>query len=350
VSRDLLRLVRQADRGDQIDVLATALGGRVGLTAVLDRLNREATPVSHVAPAADYAFRWNLGDMVTQTWWPQGITTSADADDVDQVAGRRVVMVAWYAKQRGDVAKGVRVSLVDVTDAGWPRYRHVLLVEATTGDGEPGVRPVRVHAGGLVWYGRTLLVADTRGGVRVFDLDDVCEVPPAGPWRERTFGYRFVLPQRTAYRSEHADGDVPFRFSFISVDRSRSGHRLVAGEYGRNEQTRRLTRFALDPATLAPAFDDHASARPLEVVLDGRDGMQGATTVDDTWYVATSSGPRRRGSLWTRRPGGDFVEHPRVLSIGPEDLTYWPHHDRLWNCSEWPGLRFVYAMPRSQFG
>jgi hypothetical protein len=333
-------LRRGPDRLDEVDVLAQRLGGRVGLDAV-------KVPAS----AADYGFRWNRSDMVTQTWWPQGITSSADASDTDDIAGRRIVVVAWYAKKRRGVGKGVRLSFVDVTDPDRPRYRHVLLVTAGGSHGwhrwrrwrDDRMRPVPVHAGGIVWYGPSILVADTRGGIRVFDVDDICRVAD----RDGYLGYRFVLPQRSSYAVEHGSGE-PFRFSFISLDRS-GGHQLIAGEYGRGEQTTRLTRFALDPATLALATESDEVARPVEMVVDGRGGMQGATIVGGTWYVTTSRGPARRGTLWTRRPGEDFVAHEGVLSVGPEDVTYWPQHDRLWTCSEWPGMRFVYAMKRSQF-
>ena len=340
-----LVLRRQSDRRDPIDVLAassvTGGGGRVGLDAVLADLNRAAKPVRVPAPAADYGFRWDLGDMLTQTWWPQGITTSADASDVDDIGGRRVVVVAWYAKKWAGVSKGVRLSFVDVSDPAAPRYRHVLLVEPGAAR---GMKAVLVHAGGILWYGPSLLVADTRGGIRVFDLDDVCRIADEGGF----LGYRYVLPQRTAYLAEHGD-DEPFRFSFISLDRTGAEHQLVAGEYGRDGQTTRLTRFALDAGRLGLAFESDDVARPLEMLLDGRVRMQGATIVEGTWYVTAARGPVQHGALYTRRRGEDFVEHPGVLSAGPEDLTYWPRHDRLWTCSEWPSRRFVYAMPRRQF-
>jgi hypothetical protein len=319
---------------------------------VLAALNRECTPLQVPAAAADYGFRWNMSDTVTQIWWPQGLTSSADASDTDDLGGRRIVVVAWYAKKQRGFSKGVRVSFVDVTEPDRPRYRHVLLVTADGRRGwRPGhdarMRPVPVHAGGIVWYGPSILVADTRGGIRVFDLDDICRVPEADGY----LGYRYVLPQRSSYAAEHGGGSgsgAPFRFSFISVDRSHE-HQLIAGEYGRGQQTTRLTRFALDPGTLALATESDEAARPLEMVVDGRGGMQGATIVGGTWYVTTSRGPVRRGTLWTRRPGEDFVAHEGVLTVGPEDVTYWPQHDRLWTCSEWPGMRFVYAMKRSQF-
>ncbi len=364
-------LTPTADGRADVDALARSLGGAVGLGGVLSDLNRRGTTARVPAAAADYGFRWNLCDQLTRRWWPQGITTSADASDTGLVDGRRVVVVAWYAKKRDGVSKGVRLSVVDVTDPARPTYRHVLLVQPGTAEpGELGalgaprgrsvpvaMRPVVVHAGGIVWYGPSLLVADTHGGIRVFDVADICRVgavqaPSAvAPERpgpdEAPYGYCYVLPQRTMWRVEHDPGATPFRFSFISLDRG-SGH-LVAGEYGRDAQTSRLVRFALDRDVAAPAFADDGRATPVQTITDGLDGMQGATTVGGTWYVTTSRGRWRRGSLWTRQGDESLVEHPAALSVGPEDLTYWPSHDLLWTCSEWPGRRYVYALRRSRF-
>jgi hypothetical protein len=76
--------------------------------------------------------------------------------------------------------------------------------------------------------------------------------------------------------------------------------------------------------------------------------MQGATVVDGTWFVTTSRGRYRLGSVWVGRPG-ELVEHRWQLPVGPEDITYWPARDQLWSLSEYPGARYVYAMPRGRF-
>ena len=48
------------------------------------------------------------------------------------------------------------------------------------------------------------------------------------------------------------------------------------------------------------------------------------------------------------RPG-HLREHRWQLPVGPEDITYWPSRDQLWSLSEYPGARYVYAMPRGRF-
>ncbi|MEJ7707805.1 MAG: hypothetical protein WKF82_11395 [Nocardioidaceae bacterium] len=341
-----IRLRQQPDRGDLVDDLADQLDGRVGLGAVLGDLNRRATQVRSIAKAASYAFAWNAGDNKNREWWPQGITTSADADGVDEFERRPVLMVAWYAKTTKGHTRGARLSVVDLADPATPAYRHVLLVapQRNLDTGAVTMGPVPVHAGGIVWYGRSLLIADTHGGVRVFDVDDVLQVSGHGHDR-----YRFVLPQRTAYEAVNEKGFEPFKFSFVSLDRTAEHHQLIAGEYGKGGVPTRLVRFGLDPRSRQIAVEDGFAA-PLELVSDALEHMQGATVVYGTYYVSTSRGALRRGSLWVRRPGEAFEEFRGALAVGPEDLTYWPQRDQLWSCSEYPGRRYVYAMPRPQFG
>lgn len=339
-----VRLSSTSDRTAHIDKLAAAHGGRVGLGAVLGDLNR--TAVSDIVPAsaAHYGFRWNDGDFDTKEWWPQGITTSADAVPGAGVQGRHVVVVSWYAKPGQAASRGARLSFVDVTDLAAPRYRHVLLVQPAQdkASGELSLKPVRVHAGGIVWLDRCVLVADTHGGVRVFELDDILRIDGGYD------GYRYALPQRTAYKAEADGGVEPLRWSFMSLDRGAAPQHLVVGEYGVERQTTRLVRFAIDAETHALATTDRVS-RPLQVMTDGLTHMQGATTINGTLYISTSRGRYRRGSLWTRLQGESARQHKATLAVGPEDLTYWPQRDELWNVSEYPGHRYVYAMPRSAF-
>jgi hypothetical protein len=343
-----IRLQLGFDQTELIDDLASNLGGRAGIDQVLGSLNRAAIAMKVPVRAANYGFRWNDGDAKTEEWWPQGITTAADAGDTDDINGRRVVIVAWYAKRVRGRSRGVRLSVVDVTEEQQPRYRHVLLVQPVRNELTSAVvmDPIKVHAGGIVWYGPSLLVADTRGGMRIFNVDDIIRVGGAGH-----DGYRFVLPQRAAYQAVHDDDFNPFRFSFVSLDRSGPEHEMIAGEYASRGSglSTRLVRFPFDPTRLALSMRD-GFAHPKELVLDGIGHMQGATVVRGTYYITTSRGRFRRGSLWVRRPGEPLKEHRGVLSVGPEDLTYWPQKDRLWSLSEYPRMRYVYAMPLARFG
>ncbi|MBA3265249.1 MAG: hypothetical protein H0T14_02580, partial [Nocardioidaceae bacterium] len=315
-----LRLQEQPDRKGLVDALADQLSGRVGIDGVLGDLNRQATQVRPPARAADYAFGWNASDSLNTQWWPQGITTSADSSDSNDMAGRRVLMVGWYAKKVKGYTQGARLSVVDISDLARPSYRHVLLVDPQANPHTAAVTmaPVPVHAGGIIWYGPSVLVADTQGGVRVFDVDDCIRVDGDGH-----YGYRYVLPQRTSYRAVNDDGFEPFKFSFVSLDRTASEHQLIAGEYGKDGSTTRLVRFAFEQGKPRLAMRAGYSP-PLELIDDKLEHMQGATTVNGTFYISTSRGSLRPGSMWVRRPGEPLKEFRGVLARGPEDLSYWP--------------------------
>lgn len=65
-------------------------------------------------------------------WYPQGITTSADAYESGAYKGDTVILVNWYDDGSDGIDRGVRVSFVDYSTPSAPTYRHVLLVEPST--------------------------------------------------------------------------------------------------------------------------------------------------------------------------------------------------------------------------
>ena len=353
-----VHLTRTSERVEEIDRLAERLGGRVGLGAVLDDLNREARTTAVPGLAVSWGFRPDEDDSLSRRWWPQGITTSSDAGvRADETyAGRQVVLTSAYSKTVGGYGKGARITVHDVTDPANVRYRHVLLVEPHLHRGGVDLRPVQVHAGGIVWHREHLHVAGTRRGIVSCRLGDVLRVPTGGghdrigvePDVVHAFGYRYVLPVRFGYEAVTRPGHEQLRYSFLSLAHGDDGHELVAGEYGKGEMTTRLVRFDLDPRSGLLAADDDVSSRPL--ALDAGIGhMQGATVVDGRWYLTTSAGPFRLGSVWTGTPG-DLQRHRFAMPVGPEDIAYRRSTDELWSLSEYPGRRYVFAMDRGFFG
>ncbi|QNN51708.1 hypothetical protein [Nocardioides mesophilus] len=350
-----LGLVRADDRSEAVAALVQHVGRRVGLQGVLADLNRTGRVGPVPASAAVWGFRLQAEDDHSPRWWPQGITTSGDANADGQVGGRSVVLTSAYSKEVNGLHMGSRITVTDVTEPNRVRYRHVLLVEALEVDGQLELRPVKVHAGGLVWHGRHLHVAATARGLATFRLDDILEVPRSGAAARfglgadgalDAFGHRYVLPLRFRYVAEHAAAVAPMRYSFLSLERDDGAVRLVAGEYGRDGATTRLLRYAIDPASRLPAEDWLGRSRPLEVEV-GVDGMQGAVVVGGRHYLSTSAGPSRHGSIWVGTP--DALERrPGVLPVGPEDLSYAAATDRIWCVSEYPRHRYVFAMDRSR--
>lgn len=333
------------------DLLAARLGGRVGLAAVLADLDRSASPARVPGWAVDWGVALDDRDQ-QDGWYPQGITTSADAEaaGAESTGGRRVVLLSSYSHSAGDGARrACRVSVVDVTDPGRVRYAHVLLVrvEVDTATGEVRLAPLAAHAGGLLWVGGHLMVAATAKGVHVARLDDVLAAPAGDvgvlglpPGRAGAFGHRYLLPVWRTYRGAAAPGTAPLRHSFLSLDHAaRPG--LLAGEYGRGAATRRLVRYPLDPVTGLP-HAERSGAVPARHVGVGPRRMQGATVVEDDWYAGTSEGPCR-GTVWAGGPER-WVRHRWALPPGPEALCHWPGTGRLWCSSEHPGARFVFTV------
>ncbi len=365
-----VHLERTPDDAARIDALAELLGGRAGLLDVADNLKfraRESLLGKFGGRAVERALTWNEYDRRDPVWWPQGITTSADATVTGRWRGRRLAITTWYAKPQDGRKRGSRLSVLDLDTL---RYRHVLLVAPGTDDrGRPQFSPLTIHAGGVVWTGEWIHVAATRRGFISFHVDDVLRVPDdnrdptrigvqhtagAGP-RVTSYGHHYVLPARFSHRAFTDEGHEPLRYSFLSLDRSSTPQHLVAGEYGRGKQTTRLTRYHLDPGTGLPVCDESGRSAPVQTT-NGVAQMQGAVTVGGRLYLSVSRGPFLPGSLLTGTSTGTGTGASRSLRqhwfaqpIGPEDLTYSGVDDRIWAVSEHPRRRWVYSMRRSWF-
>ena len=345
-----VHLSRTRENDAEIEALAALVGGRVGLRGVLSDLNRRGRQV-HTRPfwppgrAVHRAFTWDREDRRTTQWWPQGISSSADASDTEEFQGRRMLAVTWYAKDLGEGIHGSRVTFVDRETRC---YRHVLLVVPRMAkDTAPEVLPLQIHAGGLVWCGDHLHVAATSRGFMTFRLEDLMWVPDG---RLSTYGYRYVLPVRFAYQAAAEKGHQKLRYSFLSLDRSASPPHLVAGEYTSTERgSRRLVHYPLDPESLLLRADEDGRSRPLRLEEKGVAHSQGVAVVGGRYYLSVSRGRYRAGSVHVGRPGA-FREVRMATPMGPEDLSWWPSTDELWSVTEHPGRRWVFSMRRGWFG
>lgn len=341
------------DRSAEIAALTqevTAAGGaRVGVRDVVSdlrrRLRRTFAPHPRLLGRRVHrALTWEAADRRDRNWWPQGIST---AEHTEVTAP--VLVTSWYAKDD----QGVRISVLDLQRR---RYEHVLLVvperAAGTDGGTVTVRPLRVHAGGLVWHRNRLHVAATRRGFWTGDLDDILRLPEAtgagSPLAESWGGYRYVLPVRWLHRAESDEGVDPLRYSFLSLDRSTRTPSLVVGEYGSPRQSHRLARIAVDDRTGDLVTDPDGVARPTLVADDGPARMQGAVVVDGQWYLTASQGPWTFGAVHAGQPGR-FTDHWWATPMGPEDLTWTVREDLLWSTTEHPRRRWIFAMRRTEF-
>lgn len=355
-----LHLARTDEDVREIAALADLLGAPAGLGGLLDDLRwplRRARVVPRLlGRAVREAYRWDPYDERDEAWYPQGISTSADASDTEDVDGRRVLVTTWYSTGRDGVKRGSRVTFVDL-DAR--RYRHVLLVQAVLDDdGTLSLEPLNIHAGGIVWAGPYLHVAATSRGFVTARVDDIMRVPGDDDHPDRfgiegrtlhSYGHRYVLPVRFTYRAHTDEGHEKLRYSFLSLDRRSTPPALVAGEYAlKAGATTRLARFPLDPATWQLATGDDGFSRPLAVDDGGVRQMQGAVLAGGRFHVTVSRGPWMPGTICAGEPGSMRV-HRWALPMGPEDLSWWPSTDRLWSVTEHPRRRWIVSMDRRRF-
>jgi hypothetical protein len=332
---------------------------RVALDGVLDDLDRAAERAPVPGEAAGEGYTWDRLDREDPMWWPQGVAS---------IRSGRVLLVSWYAKRRGLVrTQGSRISVIDRTHPGGPRYRHILLVAPRRRLGILTMGTVPVHAGGIAVHGDLLHVADSVFGVRLFRLRDVMAVPrrptgadgraprggigtllrSMGGWG--AYGYDYVLPQLAAYRVPPRAGARRLRYSFLSIGEVAGRLSLVVGEYRRKgERPPRLARYPLDSRTGLPAADDLGRWAPLEVHEGLPSRMQGAAVHESAWFVTASAGEGSPGDLYVGAPG-TLHRHRGVLPSGPEDLAWSRPGEELWCVSEWPGHRWVFPIATSRW-
>ncbi|HEX6345158.1 hypothetical protein [Umezawaea sp.] len=329
--------------------LETALGTTRSVAAVLGDANRPLETCSGTQQQAlpeHYArtdhpltsgqilhssdrFCWDDGDSEVTYWQPQGITGSSDADDDGLWGENRVMLVSWHYDLTGP-DKGVRVSFLDVANR---RYRHVLLVEPTRTT-TPNYTAVPIHAGGLAWLGHHLYVADTSGGLRVFDVNRVLEVSDAQDVIGRSgsayyaHGYKYVLPQVGAYKQAVQTPCTPSAtqlcFSSLSLDRSTTPDTLVVGEYRDQRSTDaavdggRVVRYRVDATTRLPVLTN-GKAVAQDAVTSPRSNVQGVQTWNGRYYLGRSSN-RQHSWMYSGTTGGATTTNS--WAVGGEDLYH----------------------------
>jgi hypothetical protein len=298
-------------------------------------------------------FTWNSGDNSVDYWWPQGVTGSSDRGPGQRYNGRRVMLVSWYHKHtedgNADFPKGVRISIVDHTNPADITYRHVLLAEPVEVDGRVDLRPISgrndsVHAGGIVWAGDFLYVADTSKGFRVFDMSRILAVSTGQSNRlgydadrdeYHAYNYGYVVPQTGRYQL--CESGCCARFSWVSLDRTTDPARLIAGEYVSDAVTGRVHAWPVrDNGAL---WLEEGGVETTGAWFAGVRKMQGGALIDGRFYFSSSNAntglPPSPGSLYYAG-GVDQTVSQRRYPFLPEDLYYRGETDELWTCTEYP--------------
>lgn len=352
-----VHLQRTDENVREIAALAAVLGEPAGLDGLLDDLKYQARrsrlPARLLGRAVSDAYTWDSYDQRDHNWYPQGISTSADASDTEDFKGRKVLVTTWYSSGKDGVKRGSRVTFLDLETL---KYRHVLLVNPVFDkEGALQLRPMNIHAGGVVWAGDYLHITATKRGFVTARVDDIMRVigddgPPDefgfDGQRVSSYGHRYVLPVRFTYKAFTDDGHEQLRYSFVSLDRRSDPPALLAGEYNVGKAPNRLARYQLDPATWQLQTGDDGFSRPLEVDEGGVVQMQGAALAAGRYHVTVSHGPFMPGTVYAGS-SGKLKPKRLALPMGPEDLTYWPSTDRLWSLTEHPRRRWIVSMKRS---
>ncbi|RKT82974.1 hypothetical protein SAMN05421805_10351 [Saccharopolyspora antimicrobica] len=364
---------------------------KLGVQNILEQANRTDAPkgADCTSPALDTMkwpltrkFCFNAGDNATTEWMPQGITTVADAQEDQQWGTKQAILVSWYDKQT-DPVKGARVSFLDPATGN---YQHVLLAYPYTNTyGNPSYEALTtpqagdgsaVHAGGIAWYGNYLYLADTRRGIRVFDMRYIFDIKSAtngdvtdGKQMGRqsgkyySYGYRYVMPQVAGYSNPGGLADFPAehkcnpsgpqKFSYLALDRSPTPDALVTGEYCAKQDDPntygRVAEWPMDGNTGKPKLDADGKWRATAAHRLPKPRVQGAVSTVGRWYLSsTGNGDTGPGYLQAAKGIGvlttDSTE--QEVAIGVEDLSFWPGKNELWTVTEHPDKRIIYSTPR----
>jgi len=174
-------------------------------------------------------YKWQVGDSLTTSWTPQGITGNGT-----------ILASSWYHKPgSGEINKGVRIAFVDTNAMA---YRFALLAQPYLKASVASFEPITIHAGGIAWVGNYLYVADTHNGLRLFNMrrflkptkfeSDKSLIGLQNNGKYYTAGYLFILPQANHYVL--SKDSSPLIFSFVSSGLSETGRQvLLTGEYSK---------------------------------------------------------------------------------------------------------------------
>lgn len=306
---------------------------------------------------------YDSNDTSSTAWTPQGMTTTSDENqDTQEWNGIRAAMISWY-HDAGTSSKGDRVSVLNLDDL---KYRQVLLAEPTGGATDRSFKALTygsgnpVHAGGMLWYGRNLYVADTYWGVRVFSMDAIYQLkgaPSGCDWIGLQSGtycasnYKYVMVQVGFWKTAKASvadgfctGSQNPRFSYLTVDRASTPDRLIAGEFcedGSKGSNGRLVAYPM--AGAAPT----TSGATLQITSSWKlpkPQIQGAAFDGSSWYFNASYGGVQGRLIKTNTSMG--ILSTTDAPIRAEDLSLWRSPKGLYSVTDGgsPSERMVYRM------
>ncbi|QNL50180.1 hypothetical protein H8S90_00650 [Olivibacter sp. SDN3] len=300
-------------------------------------------------------FKWNKGDQDTKEWRPQGITGF-------ERNGKTYLITTWYGVGPSNIPgvhnqhKGVRVSLVDITNMSNITYRHILLVQNKENMGNSelyrpsnpytqleGYAPVTIHAGGVAYYDGKIYVADTRLGIRVFDLDKFISAEgdvnknKIGVEHSSTlkaFDYGYILPQIGYYKI--TDGS-PFSCIALGEGSTSLEKRLWTGQYLAPDAGRTPTIYGFPINEQGQLYGNVESISPLDKYDTPVYRMQGVYRSNAKTVMTTTGNGNYEGSTarLVRYSDGTAAATRYRWPHGAEDLYLDTSTGLLWNLTEY---------------
>ncbi|MEV3854812.1 hypothetical protein AB0J38_10845 [Streptomyces sp. NPDC050095] len=379
-SAELAKLQLQEHRVPEtsLDNLAAQMGTSVGVDTVLKSANHPmrnraacastesaALPVS---PAATDAYCWDTGDATTQSWLPQSVTTSGDADDDGMWGTNKVILAGWTHNdsKEGEPAADdhlARVAFIDANDPANLKYRWVLLVIPI--DGGTNYKKLESHLGGMVWYQDKLIVtarngADNNNALYIYDMSRILQAnvnssaigKVSGGWSAH--GYQYVMPAIGSYSTtggactDTSDNAVPC-FASISLDRTTTPDSLVATEWFTSSGSKgpaRVWRYYFSTAADRPGYlgiNSSDVANVDEAYETKAVGLQGVLSHNGNWYVDDArGGVGQHGILWRQNTSGAMAaancgtdQTYACWGKHTESMSYWQSTGKVWTLTEW---------------
>jgi hypothetical protein len=307
-------------------------------------------------------FKWNSGDEQTNEWRPQGIGGFT-------YGGKKFLVVSWYAIGPGDIAgvnnqhKGVRLALADITSMSNITYRLILLVQNKANMTNPDLYrasnsytqlnafcPVTIHAGGVSVYANKLFVADTRLGIRVFDLTKfVSAAGDAGETRcgmetngdLKAFNYGYILPQSGYYKITNAS---PFSCIELGQGATASDRYLWTGQYITASETPvpRVFGFGINTSGQVNTTNQPAIITPVDNDDTHVHGIQGVYRTGIRTFMSTTGNSSYEGSTarLTRYNDGAALGVRYRWPHGAEDLYFDSVTGYLWCLTEYETAKY----------
>lgn len=134
--------------------------------------------------------------------------------------------------------------------------------------------------------------------------------------------------------------DFEFRFSYLSLDRTTTPHRVMAGEYQSDVALPiRLAQWELDSETGGLASPEGVWAYCVAIR-----SMQGAVQADGSVYISRSNGKNGAGDIFGWVPGNSAYNNAGIVPRGTEDLSYDGRDKTVLGLTEYAGDRYIYSL------